>query len=449
MNTLQRYYTREMAGPAPLVPALTLCLLCVAISDFRTPFRALRAPVPALRTPVPAPRTTPRDDWPQFRGPDGQGHSPEHSLPIEWSETKNIAWKVPVPGRGWSSPVVAGGRVWLTTATPVKRDTSLRLMAFDVETGRTALDVEVFKTPGATLLNPKNSFASPTPIVEGDRVYVHFGADGTAALSTSGDAIWKTKFSYESQHGNGGSPELAGDLLILNCDGFDQAFVVALDKRTGKTRWRTDRREPHSQAYSTPLAIRVNDRDQVVSVGAYTASAYDPETGKEIWRVSYTDGFSNVPRPVYGAGLVFIATGFNQPSLLAVRPDGKGDVTRTNVAWRLSRGAPLTPSPLIVGDEVYVISDNGIASCLDARTGAVRWQQRLGNGFSASPIAADGRIYFLDEEGRTTVMKAGVSGERQASNTLDGTTLASIAVSDQSFFIRTATHLYRIRNAPS
>ena len=427
-----------MQKSTPLLPGLILGVLSV-----------LSAPPSAIRPPLSAVHTPTLEDWPQFRGPDGQGHSSEHGLPIEWSETKNIVWKVPVPGRGWSSPVVAGGRVWLTTATPVKRDTSLRLMAFDVETGRTALDVEVFKAIDATLLNPKNSFASPTPIVEGDRVYVHFGADGTAALSTTGDVIWKTKFSYESQHGNGGSPELTGDLLILNCDGFDQAFVIALDKRTGKTRWRADRREPHSQAYSTPLAIRVDDREQIVSVGAYFASAYDPQNGREIWRVSYADGFSNVPRPVYGDGLVFIATGFNQPSLLAVRPDGKGDVTRTQVVWRLSRGAPLTPSPLIDGDELYVVSDNGIATCLDARSGAVRWQQRLGNGFSASPIVADGRIYFLDEEGRTTVMKAGTSGVRETVNALDGATLASIAVSERSFFIRTATHLYRIGKTAS
>jgi outer membrane protein assembly factor BamB len=386
----------------------------------------------------------PAADWPQFRGPDGQGHSSEQGLPVSWSETQNVAWTVPVPERGWSSPVVAGGRVWLTTATKVSRDTSLRLMAFDVQSGRTALDVEVFKFRGGDLLNPKNSHASPTPIVDGDRVYVHFGAQGTAALSTAGEVIWKTQLPYESQHGNGGSPELAGDLLIVNCDGFDEAFVVALDKRTGKTKWRADRREPHSQAYSTPLAIRVEERDEIVSVGAFNAVAYDPKNGKEIWRVGYADGFSNVPRPVYGAGLVFIATGFNQPSLLAVRPDGKGDVSRSHVAWKLSRGAPLTPSPLVVGDDLYVVSDNGIASCLDARSGAVRWQQRLGNSFSASPVFADGRVYFLDEDGRTTVLKPGPAAEPLATNVLEGPALASMAVSAQSFFIRSATHLYRI-----
>jgi len=383
-------------------------------------------------------------DWPQFRGPGGQGRSPERGLPVEWSETKNVAWKVPVPGRGWSSPVVSGGRVWVTTATVVRRETSLRLLAYEVASGRQMLDVEVFRMRGSELQNAKNSHASPTPIVEGDRVFVHFGAEGTAAISTAGEIVWKTRLPYQSQHGNGGSPELAGDLLIVNCDGFDEGFVAALDKRTGKTRWRTDRRQPYSQAYSTPLAIRVGDRDQIVSVGAFNTVAYDPATGKEIWRVAYPDGFSNVPRPVYGAGLVFITTGFQQPSILAVRPDGTGDVTRTHVAWTLSRGAPLTPSPILAGDELYVVTDNGIASCIDAPSGAVRWQQRLGNSFSASPVLADGRIYFLDEDGRTTVIAPGTTFKALAANALDGPALASMAVTARSFIIRTATHLYRI-----
>jgi outer membrane protein assembly factor BamB len=383
-------------------------------------------------------------DWPQFRGPDGQGHSVERGLPEQWSESQNVAWKVPVPGRGWSSPVVVAGRVWLTTALPVGRETSLRLLSFDAATGRQALDVEVFRLRRAELLNAKNSHASPTPVVEADRVYVHFGADGTAALLATGGIVWKARHPCQSQHGNGGSPALSGDLLIFSCDGFDESFVVALDKRTGKTRWRTSRRQPWSQTYSTPLAIRVGDTTQIVSVGAFQAAAYDPQSGKEIWRVSYPDGFSNVPRPVYGAGLVFITTGFQQPVILAVRPDGRGDVTKTHVAWTLARGAPLTPSPLLVGDELYVVTDAGIASGIDARSGAVLWQQRLGGSVSASPVLADGRIYFLDEDGKTTVVKPGRTFQHLATNVLEGSTLASMAVASGSFFIRTATHLYRI-----
>lgn len=383
------------------------------------------------------------DDWPQFRGPTGQGHSSDRGLPVEWSESKNLIWKTPVPGLGWSSPVVSSGRVWLTTAVE-SRGTSLRLLAYDLETGREAVNVEVLATPGARLLNPKNSLASPTPLVEGDRVYVHFGAEGTAALTTSGELLWKVRLPYRSQHGNGGSPVLYGDLVIVSCDGSDEAFVVALDKHTGRIRWRTPRRQPADQAYSTPLVVHVGDRDQIVSVGAYRATAYEPLSGREIWHVGYPDGFSNVPRPVYAHGLVFIATGFQEPSLLAVRAGGVGDVTRTHISWTLERAAPLTPSPLVVGDELYVVNDVGIATCLDARTGAVRWRQRLGGNFSASPLFADGRIYFTSEEGETTVVAPGTEFRRLATNVLDGATLASLAVSRGSIFIRTDSHLYRI-----
>jgi hypothetical protein len=339
--------------------------------------------------------------------------------------------------------VVAGGRVWVTTSVNEK-GASLRAMAFDAASGREAMNVEVFRLRSADLTNPKNSHASPTPIVEGDRVYVHFGAEGTAALTTAGEIVWKARFPYESQHGNGGSPVLYGDLLIFSCDGSNEAFVVAVDKRTGKVRWKTSRRQPWDQAYSTPLVIRVDDRDQLVSVGAYRAAAYDPQTGKEIWRVSYADGFSNVPRPVFGHGLVYIATGFQQPSLLAVRPDGAGDVTKTHISWTLKRGAPLTPSPLLVGDELFIVNDGGIATCLDAKTGATHWTQRLGGGFSASPVFADGRIYFLSEEGASTVIAPGKEFRKLATSTLDGEILASMAVSDSSIFIRTSTHLYRL-----
>lgn len=383
------------------------------------------------------------ENWPGFRGPTGQGHSAEQGLPLDWSESRNVVWKTPVPGAGWSSPVVADGRVWVTTADG-ERGTSLRALAFDVETGRQLLNVEVFRARDANPINPKNTRASPTPIVEGDRLYVHFGAEGTAALTTSGALVWKARFSYESQHGAGGSPVLHGDLLILSCDGSDAAFVVALDKRTGKVRWKRDRRLPADQAYSTPLVIRVGERDEVVSVGAYRATAYEPESGKEIWRVGYADGFSNVPRPVYGHGLIYIATGFHQPLLIAVRPDGSGDVTRTHVAWTLRRAAPLTPSPLLVGDELYIVNDTGIASGLDAKTGHVYWQQRLGGAYSASPVFADGRIYFLSEEGVATVVAPGREFRKLATSALEGSTLASMAVSAKSIFIRTDTHLYRL-----
>ena len=390
------------------------------------------------------------EDWPQFRGPTGQGHATERNLPLEWSETHNIIWKVPVPGLGWSSPAVANGRVWLTTVVESKErrgrvSASLRALAYDIATGRELVNVEVFRLDDAGYVNPKNSRASPTPIVDGDRVYVHFGAEGTAAVSTSGEILWTTHLRYESQHGNGGSPTLYRDLLIVNCDGNGgEAYVIALETATGKTRWKTARRRPADQAYSTPLVITVGQQDQLVSVGAYRAAAYEPLTGQEIWRVSYGDGFSNVPRPVFGQGLVFIATGFQTPSLIAVRPDGKGDVTRSHVAWTIARGAPYTPSPLLVGNDLYYVSDTGVLSLADAMSGQIVWQQRLGGNYSASPVFADGRIYFQSVEGMTTVIAPGREFKRLAVNRLDGATLASMAVSNGSFYIRSHTHLYRI-----
>ncbi len=388
------------------------------------------------------------DNWPGFRGPTGQGHSTEQGIPFEWSESQNVVWKVPVDGLGWSSPVVADGRLWLTTAVNSEsaEGGTLRLLAFDVDTGEEIVSVAVFGVGDDRAPNPKNSLASPTPVVAGDRVYVHFGAYGTAALTTSGDLVWSRRFPYDSQHGNGGSPILYKDLLILNIDGYDTAFVVAVDAQSGDVRWKTSRPDPISQAYSTPLLIEAGGRKQVVSIGAFRTTALDPATGDEIWHVDYPDGFSNVPAPAYSLdhGIVFIATGFNQPTLLAVRTDGSGDVTATHVVWTLGRGAPLTPSPLVVGNEIYIVNDRGIATCLDVRTGDRHWRERVRGNYSASPLFVDGHIYFQSEEGVTTVIEPGTTFRELAKNELNGRMLASLAVSDGSIFIRTHSHLYRI-----
>jgi outer membrane protein assembly factor BamB len=385
----------------------------------------------------------PASDWPQFRGPTGQGHSDERGLPLQWSETRNVKWKVAIPGKGWSSPVIQGDKIWLTTAT--EEGKSLRAVSVDRNSGAILQNVEVFRLKSAKLTNSKNSFASPTPIVDGDRVYVHFGAYGTACITQSGELVWKTKLEYDNgQHGTGGSPTLYEDLLIISCDGNDVQFVVALDKLTGKVRWKKAREG--YQAYTTPLVISLPTGDQLISPGAFRAVAYEPRTGKELWQVRYGEGFSNVPRPVYGDGLVFICTGFQQASLLAVHPDGKGDVTRSKVEWKLDRGVPLTPSPLLVGNELYLVSDNGIATCVDAKTGKEYWRARVGGNHSASPVFADGRIYFLSEEGESVVIAPGQQLKHLATNQLDGRTLASMAVSGGSIFIRSETHLYRISN---
>ena len=383
----------------------------------------------------------PLSDWPQFRGPTGQGHSDEQGLPLNWSETTNVRWKVAIPGKGWSSPVVQGDRIWLTTATDEGK--SLRALSIDRNSGAIVQNIEVIRLKSAKLTNSKNSFASPTPVVDGERVYVHFGAYGTACLTQSGEIVWKTRLEYDNgQHGTGGSPIVYEDLLIISCDGNDVQFVVALDKLTGKVKWKKSREG--YQAYTTPLVVSLPGGDQLISPGALRAVAYEPRSGKELWQVRYGEGFSNVPRPVYGDGLVFICTGFQQPSMLAVRLDGKGDVTNSKVEWKLDRGVPLTPSPLLVGNELYMVTDNGIATCVDAKTGKEYWRARVGGNHSASPIYADGRIYFLSEEGESVVIAPGQKLKHLITNQLDGRTLASMAVSGGSIFIRSETHLYRI-----
>ena len=386
------------------------------------------------------------EDWPQFRGPGGQGHSRETGLPFEWSERDHVEWKTPIPGRGWSSPSIQGGTVWITTSTEDGR--SLRLLALDRKSGALRRDVEVFRLEGPIPVHDKNSRASPTPVVEGDRVYVHFGSYGTAALRTSdGSIVWRTRLEYYHRHGPGGSPALYKDLLIISCDGYDTQFVVALDKRTGHVRWKKPRKG--YQAYTTPLLIRFNGRDQMISPGAWTAFAYDPATGEELWSVRYGKGYSNVPRAVFGHGLVYICTGFDQADLIAVRPDGSGDVTDTHIAWTARRGIPLTPSPILVNGEIYFVSDNGVATSLDAKTGKELWRQRLGGNFSASPVFAEGRIYLLSEECEATVIAPGQTYRALATNRLEGRCLASPALSGGAIFLRTDSHLYRLSTSRS
>jgi len=383
------------------------------------------------------------NDWPEFRGPTGQGTSDEHGLPLTWSETTHVKWKVAIPGKGWSSPAILGDRIWLTTGT--EEGKSLRAICVDRNTGAISQNIELFRLKSLGPLSPKNSLASPTPILEGDRVYLHYGANGTACLTQTGELVWKTHLEYDNgQHGAGGSPVLYDNLLIVSCDGQSSQYVVALDKLTGKVKWRKFREG--FQAYTTPLVVKLPAGDQVISPGAFRAIAYEPRTGKEIWQIRYGEGFSNIPRPVYGNGLVFICTGFQEPSLMAVRVDGRGELSTKQIPWMLKRGAPLTPSPLLIGGELYVISDNGIATCLDAATGKEYWKARVGGNHSASPIYADGRIYFLSEEGESVVIAPGKELKVLAKNQLEGETLASMAVSGGSIFVRSRTHLYRLSN---
>jgi len=390
------------------------------------------------------------NEWPQFRGPTGQGISNAANVPVKWSATENVAWTVEVPGRGWSSPVLSRGKLYLTSAVGEGDEMTLRALCFDAKDGRVVWDEEVFhpEAASATRMHRKNSAASPTPVVTEDRVFVHFGHMGTAALDLSGKTVWKqTSLAYPPVHGTGGSPVLVDGTLVFSCDGQSDPFVVALDAATGSVRWKTPRNTPAKKqfSFSTPLAVKADGATQIISPGSGMVGAYDLRDGRELWRVGYGEGYSVVPRPVYAHDLLFVSSSFDKPVLKAIRPAGaKGDATATNVAWEWGKGVPHTASMIVAGEELYFVSDAGIASCADARTGDLRWSERLGGNFSASPVAAEGRIYFFNESGVGYVVKAGKNYELLATNELGEGTLASPAVADGALFIRSEKHLWRI-----
>jgi outer membrane protein assembly factor BamB len=389
-----------------------------------------------------------RGDWNQFRGPTAQGHAAGGKLPTEWGPDKNVAWKKKVAGKGWSSPVVAAGRVYLTTA--VEGDPlSLRALCLDAKTGGTVWDREVFKVPpkDAPKIHSKNSNASPTPVVDGGMLYVHFGHFGTACLKAAdGSRVWGNQsLAYKPVHGNGGSLVLAGGKLFFSIDGTDKQAVVALDAKTGKVAWNVPRNANPKKAFSfsTPLLISVGGKDQLVSVGSDVVMALDPANGKEIWRMTFS-GYSIVPRPVFAHGLVIFSSGYDSPVVYAVKPTGTGDVTATHVAWSLKKVGPRNASPLVVGDDVYLVSDDGLVTCVDALTGALKWDERIGGAYSASPVYANGLVYLLSEDGTGTVFKPGAGYEEVSKNKLGERALASYAADGNALFVRTLNHLYKI-----
>jgi outer membrane protein assembly factor BamB len=391
-------------------------------------------------------------EWPQFRGPTGQGISQATKVPVQWSNTEGVAWSVEVPGHGWSSPVLSKGRLYLTSAVTDATTGDVTLHAFCVNAadGHILWDTEVLHPDPALVaaMHRKNTPASATPIVTSDRLYVHFGHMGTAALDLAGKIVWRqTELVYPPTHGNGGSPILLGDELIFSADGQKDPSVIALDAATGALRWKTARNSPAKKqfSFSTPLAIDVGGVKEVISPGPGFVGAYAPADGRELWRVAYGEGYSVVPRPVFAFGLLFLSSGFDRPTFYAIKPEGAaGDVTTTNVTWSLSKGAPLTPSAVVVGDEIYFVSDAGIATCATARTGDVLWSERLKGNFSASPVAIEGRIYFQNETGVGFVVKAAPTYELLATNDLGERSLASYAVADGALYIRTEGHLWKI-----
>ena len=396
----------------------------------------------------------PSDDspsWPAFRGPKGDGHSEAAGLPVHWSESQNIKWKTAIHDRGWSSPVVWGAQIWLTTATENGHD--MFVLCLDRESGKVLHDLKLLHNDSPEPLGTDvNSYASPTPAIEAGRVYIHFGSYGTFCLDTANAQTLWARRDLPCRHfrGPGSSPVLFRDFLILTMDGFDVEYLCALDKKTGKTVWKTDRSYPWGEldgdirkAYTTPIIVETTDGLQLLSSGAKAAYSYDPVTGKEIWRVRY-DGFSNASMAVAGHGLAFINTGFGKADLLAVKLSSKGEVAAPDIVWKCTQGVPLKPSPLLVGDLIFMASDSGVATTIEARTGKQLWQKRVGSKFTASPILAEGRIYAFDEDGKAFVLKPGPEYEELAVNQLGSGLMASPAAVGKALFVRTKTHLYRI-----
>ena len=414
------------------------------------------------------------NDWPQWRGPAGQGHGDASNLPTEWNSEKNVSWKTELPGRGWSSPVIQGDQVWVTAAhekLASKEDAAKRLKAntggqpltvlekvslhavcLDRKSGKILHDIEVLKKEEPQWIHQLNSYASPTPIIEEGRLYCHFGSYGTACVDTStAKVLWQNQdLRVMHENGPGSTPVLWKDRVIFHMDGSDKQFIAALDKKTGKLAWKTERsgemnKNPQlKKSYGTPLMLKIAGKEHVVSPAADWLYGYDPASGKELWKLSYGIlGFSNVPRPVAGHGMIFLSTSFMRAQILAIRYDKSAN---PSISWRHKRSVPKTSSPILVGKELYFVSDaGGVVTCLDAFTGKVHWQERIKGNHSSSPTYADGKLYFHSREGVTTVIKPGKDKlDVLANNQLPGQHMSSLAISGSALFLRTDKALYRI-----
>ncbi len=393
-------------------------------------------------------------DWPRFRGPTGQGVSAETGLPTLWSATDNVAWKLEIPGQGWSSPIIYGDRVFITTATDA--GTSCRILCIDRKTGQLLWNTEVFKQD-IRRKESKNSYATPTPATDGKTVYAVFGGGSIAAVDFAGKILWTHHdVKFYSQHGLGASPIIHEDLLIQPYDGssetgdryvgwqkpWDKSFILALDRRTGKEKWRA-RRGMSRIAHVTPQVAEVDGKPQLISAAGDVIQGHDLKSGELIWTASSV-GEGVVPSVVIGEGLVFTAAGFGKPAIRATRPGGTGDVTKTHIVWEQTDQVPTMSSFVYHDGRLYTAKENGFAMCLDARTGKPLWKQRIGGTHSASPVVADGKVYFLSEEGEATVIEAGAEFKLIAKNRIPEKCQASYAVSGGQIFIRTEKNLYCI-----
>ena len=422
-------------------------------------FRTVIAVAAVLGATLLAPSTRAAENWPQFRGPAGDGHSDAKNLPVTFNETERVKWKTEIHGKAWSSPVIWKNQIWLTTATVDGKE--LSVVCVDQDTGAILRDTVLFRIAEPQFCHAFNSYASPTPVIEEGRVYVTFGSPGTACLDTAtGKVLWeRTDFICNHFRAAGSSPILHGDLLLMHFDGSDFQFVVGLDKKTGRTVWKTDRSIDHKdldaegkpqlqgdlrKGFSTPQIIMQDGRPVMLSSGAKAHYVYDPATGAEISRLEERAQHSASSRPVVAHGMVFLQTGFSKGQLLAVKLGGKGLIDDTQIVWREKKNIPNKPSILAIGDLLFLVDDTGVASCLDAKTGAEAWRERLPGGYSASPIFAAGHVYFFSEAGHVTVLEPSRTFTKLAENKFDAGFMSSPAVSGNALYLRTRTHLYRV-----
>ena len=395
------------------------------------------------------------DSWPRFLGA-AQNNKVENApkLPQAWDPAKNIRWRTEIAGEGWSSPVVADGRIWLTTAT--EDGLSLRAVAVDFESGKIIHDVEVFHPESATVKHRRNSHASPTGILSGGRFFVHFGTNGTAALDAkTGAVLWRQQtLKVDHQNGAGGSLAEFGDLLLIPCDGMDVQHEVALSKATGAIVWDSQRSAKtfletlapdRRKAYGTPFVMESGGQPVSISTASNRVYGLDPATGKERWFINYGPGFSNVPIPASDGKTLIISTGFMKPEIWALKLEGaQGDITETHLLWKQKTAAPDQTTPVIVNNLVFTVSSGGIASCLDLATGDILWRERMGSDFASTPLVANGLLYFSDCSGLTTVVKAQSTFEVVSKNTLPEGFMASPAVVGNTLVLRTKAALYRV-----
>ncbi|MEO8270344.1 MAG: PQQ-binding-like beta-propeller repeat protein [Aureliella sp.] len=421
---------------------------------------------------------TQAEDWWQFRGPNS-GHSVVQGLPLEWdSFFREPKWKTLIPGKGWSSPVVVGDRVWLTSAEQVAlqnsavgdklaelpfgaydlvTDASVKLFAIELnaQTGELMRRIDLFERQAPDPIHAMNSYASPTPATDGERLYCHFGALGTACVEiASGGVLWRQELVVDEITGPAASPVLWNNQLILACDGADQQYLIALDKFTGEPNWKVERPEitvidaTWRRAFSSPLIVDSGERVQLISMSAQWLISINPDDGSLWWRAKVGSGYSAVPTPVHAGGRVFVCTGFPKAELVAVDIGGSGDVSDSAIAWRHVRQVPEISSPIEIDGDLYFASSQGVISCLDAATGELYWQKRVGGNFAASPLFADGSIYFSNSAGVTTVIQPGHDYVELARNELFGETYASPAIYGNRILLRTNPYLFCLEVTP-